>query len=176
MPASDRNKLTQHLDALLLLRAGRVLVAAGFVTGAGALGGCTSTGIDDVAPSAQSMLPENAPAPNSAQRGTAAAVPPAAGTGLDAPLETVAAPEAPAGTGGARNTGTFPNLNVKPQAANVQISNPEKQAEVQALRAEQQAHESTIATAGKGTTDPALLRKLAAQHAEEALKKIEGQK
>ena len=172
MPASHRNKLTQHLDALLLLRAGRVLAAAGFVAGAAALGGCTSTGMDEVAPSAQSMPPESA----SAQRGTAAALPPAAGTGFDAPLETVAAPEAAAGSGGAHNTGTFPNLNIKPQPANVQISDVEKQAEVQALRAEQQAHESTIATAGKGTTDAALLRKLADQHAEEALKKIEGQK
>jgi hypothetical protein len=73
------------------------------------------------------------------------------------------------------DTGTFPNLNIKPQVANEQISPEEKQAQIEALTAAQKSHAATAA-AGSNTTDPVLLRKLAATHAQDALKAIEAQK
>jgi hypothetical protein len=81
-----------------------------------------------------------------------------------------AAQEAPASPArGAVDTGTYPNLNVRPAAAAEQLS-PEKSAsEIESLKAVQARHASPPASA---TTDPQLLRKLAATHADEALKKI----
>lgn len=160
--------MTQRLDALSFLRAGRVAGGIGLAIFAAIAAGCTSTSLDDAAPTA-ATLPQTAPAPTGAQRGTATNT---AGVQLvDAPVETVAAP---AGPRGPKDTGTFPNLNIPPEVANQQITDAEKAAEVSALRAAQQQHEATLATAGKDTTNPVVLRKLAAEHADEALKKIEG--
>jgi hypothetical protein len=74
-----------------------------------------------------------------------------------------------------RDTGTFPNLNIKPEVATEQISPEEKTAQIEAMQAarEQQA---AAGAAGTATTDPVLLRKLAASHASDALKEIEAQK
>ena len=80
----------------------------------------------------------------------------------------------PTAANGPRNTGTFPNLNIKPEVATAQISPEEKQAQIQALQAAQQQQAAT-GSAGTGTTDPVLLRKLAATHADDALKAIEAQ-
>ena len=84
------------------------------------------------------------------------------------------APVEAASSGAPKDTGTFPNLNIKPQVATEQITPEEKAAHVEALTAAQQQHAATSATAGKGTTNPVLLRKLAATHATDALKEIEG--
>jgi hypothetical protein len=75
-------------------------------------------------------------------------------------------------TGEPKDTGTFPNLNVPPQAATTQISPEEKQAQFEELRAAQQG-QVTAAASAKPPADPALLRKLAATHAADALKTIE---
>ena len=73
-------------------------------------------------------------------------------------------------TGEPKDTGTFPNLNVTPQAATTQISPEEKQAHIDELHTAQQGQAATAA-AGKAPTNPVLLRKLAATHAEDALKR-----
>jgi hypothetical protein len=177
MPVRSCNLLTQRLDAHPFLRATRAVFVLGFAGAAAALSGCTTASIDDAVPSAQSMLPETAPAPSEAQRGTATN-PAVAGANpeiVDAPVETVAVPADPAMTsGGPKNTGTFPNLNIKPGVAAAQITEEEKAADMQALQGIQAGHQATIATAGKGIENPVLLRKLAAEHAKDALKKIEG--
>ena len=85
------------------------------------------------------------------------------------------APVSGISTGEPKDTGTFPNLNVAPQAATTQISPEEKQAHIEELRATQQGLAATTASA-KPTTNPALLRKLAATHADDALKAIESEK
>jgi hypothetical protein len=81
----------------------------------------------------------------------------------------------PAAADGPRNSGTFPNLNVKPQVATEQITPEEKQAQIAAMTAAQQ-EQAAKASAGTATTDPVLLRKLAATHADDALKAIEAAK
>jgi hypothetical protein len=73
-----------------------------------------------------------------------------------------------------RDTGTFPNLNIKPQVATDQISPEEKQAQIDALTTAKQQQAATGA-AGKATTNPILLRKLAATHANDTLKEIAAQ-
>jgi hypothetical protein len=179
MPVRIRSLLTQRLDALPFLRAAHVVVSVvGLAAAAAILAGCTTASIDDATPSAssQSMLPETAPTPAEAQRGTATdpAAAPANPEIVDVPVETVAVPADPMSSAGPKNTGTFPNLNVKPATANTQITEEEKAAELQALRGVQAEHNATLATAGKDLENPVLLRKLAAKHAKDALKKIEG--
>jgi hypothetical protein len=170
--------MTQRLDAPSFLRAGRAMAAIGFAAAAAALYGCTSTNIDDAVPtaanSAQSMLPETAPTPGEVQRGAASASSSTAPEIVDAPVATVAVPDGSMSSGGPKNTGTFPNLNIKPQVANEQISDEQKAAEMRALQAAQAEHQATVPTAAKGIENPVLLRKLAAEHAKDALKKIEG--
>jgi hypothetical protein len=124
--------------------------------------GCTSTGIEDAAPS-MSATPQAAQ-PAGPQRGTASASKQTSGT--------AAAAAEPAGP---KNTGTYPNLNVPPQVANDQITDDEKTAQTSSLRATQQSTAAGAANLGKGVADPVLLRKLAAGHADEALKKIQAQ-
>jgi hypothetical protein len=76
------------------------------------------------------------------------------------------------GQAGARNTGTFPNLNVPPKTAAEQLSSEQTSADTAALKAAGEAN-AAQATSPSGQTDPATLRKLGATHAEEALKAIE---
>ncbi len=73
---------------------------------------------------------------------------------------------------GPKDTGTYPNLNVKPQSAAQQFTTAEQTSETQALQSAQAAQ---AAQAAATTTDPAVLRKLAQTHADDALKKIEAQ-
>jgi hypothetical protein len=81
----------------------------------------------------------------------------------------------PTALDGPRNTGTFPNLNVKPQVATEQITPEEKTAQIEAIQAARQQQAAAGAT-GTAATDPVLLRKLAATHADDTLKAIEAQK
>jgi hypothetical protein len=78
----------------------------------------------------------------------------------------------PSGARGPINTGTFPNLNIPPKPAADQLSPSQSQADTAALRAAQQQN-AAAAAAPSDQADPVLLRKLAASHAEEALKEIE---
>jgi hypothetical protein len=71
---------------------------------------------------------------------------------------------------GALDTGTYPNLNVKPGVANQQLSAEETAA------AKAELAGSAAANAGRNSgvpRDEAYLKWLAAQHDKEALKKIE---
>jgi hypothetical protein len=155
--------MTQRVDTLQFLRAWRTGAMIGCAIAAAAASGCTSTGMDELVRSRSTSAgarPGDAAQPASAQRGTASA---------SAMQAAAAEPSGPI------DTGTFPNLNIPPQTANAQISDEDKAAETEALRAKQQRTASTAANVGKGVADPVLLRKLAAEHADVALKKIEAQ-
>lgn len=77
-------------------------------------------------------------------------------------------------TPGAVDTGTFPNLNIKPQSAAVQISPAEKASAFGQLGAAKNAQAAAGATAAP-PTDPLLLKKIASKHGDDTLKQIAGQ-
>ena len=73
---------------------------------------------------------------------------------------------------GAINTGTFPNLNVVPTSAATPISAGEKASLLWNIG---KAHKSQAASGiGAPKANPIVLKKIAAEHADETLKKIEG--
>jgi len=76
-------------------------------------------------------------------------------------------------SGEARNTGTYPNLNIPPQSAASQISDAEMKEKLSDLQA---AQSSQTAVGGSGTvpSDEARLRKLATTHGQKTLSEIEG--
>ncbi|WP_019173389.1 hypothetical protein [Pseudaminobacter salicylatoxidans] len=74
-------------------------------------------------------------------------------------------------SGQARNTGTFPNLNIPPQSAASQISDAEKAEKLSELKSAQSSQE---AEGGAVPSDEELLKKLAATHAQKTLSEIEG--
>jgi hypothetical protein len=77
-----------------------------------------------------------------------------------------------AGQQGAIDTGTYPNLNVPPQVAAEPLTADEAaslKSRVDGARARQAAGRKGTAT----TSDPTVLRKVAATHGEDTLKKIE---
>lgn len=75
-------------------------------------------------------------------------------------------------TQAARDTGTFPNLNIKPQVAAAQFTDSERTAKLAQLNAEKQrAQAKSGATTEKA--DAVALRKLGANHAGDTLKTIE---
>jgi hypothetical protein len=163
MPRPYQVRMTQRFDMPQHSRVGHAvgIVACAILLSLAA--GCASTGIEAVpvtSASSGTSLPEKAPRPAGAQRGTASA--------------TAAAAKA-AEPAGPKDTGTFPNLNIPPQVAADQITDDEKAAETSDLRATQQGAATTAAGLGQGMTKPALLRKIAAQHAADALKKIDAQ-
>lgn len=145
--------MKQCLDWPVFVRGG--LVAALVATGA--LSGCATATIDEAVPTAAG--PQAAPA-------SAQGVP-----ATDTVPSAVATAEA-ASSVGPKDTGTYPNLNVPRQSANAQFTPEQRAAEAEALQA---AHTAQAAQATSTTTDPAILRKLAETHADEALKKIEGE-
>lgn len=75
-------------------------------------------------------------------------------------------------SGAPRNTGTFPNLNIPPQAAAKQISAQQKAARLAELRAARTGQTAPPGSAGTSASK-ARLKKLASSHATEALKEIE---
>lgn len=161
--------MTQRLEPPFFSRA--LMVGAAGIA-ALSLSACASTSIDDAFPMAPAAPTATAPVPMPA---------PATATTAAAAAAPVAAPVAAAGTetplaGGAKDTGTYPNLNIPPQAANQQISDEEKTAEVEALTAAQKDHAAKAAKSDNGAADAVRLRKLAKTHATDALKAIEGQK
>jgi hypothetical protein len=76
-----------------------------------------------------------------------------------------------AATDGPKNTGTYPNLNIPPQAAAEQFTEAEKSAKLAQLKAAEQAQGSKGGAVK--VSNPAALNTLAKKHAAEALKQIE---
>jgi len=151
--------MKQRFDRVRSLRSGVARAALGLALMSAALTGCASATIDNAVPASSATLMP----------------PPAEGTAAPAVVDASAAVEAAPGDSPPLDTGTFPNLNIKPQVANAQISPEEKQAQIEALTSAQKQQAATAA-AGNKTTDPVLLRNLAATHAKDALKEIETQK
>jgi len=120
------------------------------------LSACATATIDDAVPTAQA---------------TPAAVGEPTVTTADAPADISAAGGETQGNG--KDTGTFPNLNIAPTVAAEQITPAEKQAKLAQLSAEKQ-QQAVKGAAARPTANAAELKKLAATHAEEALKQIEG--
>ncbi|SIT59844.1 conserved hypothetical protein [Mesorhizobium prunaredense] len=77
-----------------------------------------------------------------------------------------------AATDGPKNTGSYPNLNIPPQAAAEQFTEAEKNAKLAQLKAEAQAQGSK-GGAVKVANPAAALNTLAKQHGADALKEIE---
>jgi hypothetical protein len=75
-------------------------------------------------------------------------------------------------TGGPIETGTYPNLNIQPVAAAPQLTESERAAKTAELEA---ARRRVAATRGVASPDQRRLRRLAATHDEEALRRIEGE-
>ncbi len=74
---------------------------------------------------------------------------------------------------GARDTGTYPNLNIKPEVAAEQFTDSEKNAKLGELEADRRnARASTGSAAAKD--ESATLNRLAKSHAGDTLKQIEG--
>ena len=77
-----------------------------------------------------------------------------------------------AGQQGAIDTGTYPNLNVPPQVAAEQMS-PEEAAALKGRVDSARARQGARSRGTVASSDPALLRKVAATHGPDTLKKIE---
>lgn len=77
-------------------------------------------------------------------------------------------------TGGAADTGTFPNLNIPPKVAAQQITPEGKAERIAQLNAAQQ-RQGTSGAAGSPSQNPLLLKQIAATHGDATLKAIEGQ-
>lgn len=74
---------------------------------------------------------------------------------------------------GPRDTGTFPNLNIKPGQAAPQFTDSEAKAKLAALEADRRTAQNPGRAAG-ARNDSAALRKLGATHAKDTLREIEG--
>jgi hypothetical protein len=79
---------------------------------------------------------------------------------------------AAAGVEGPKDTGSYPNLNIKPQVAAQQLTDDERNTKLAQLKADQQAQLSK--GGGAAATNPAALTSLAKTHGDETLKQIEG--
>jgi hypothetical protein len=73
---------------------------------------------------------------------------------------------------GAKDTGSYPNLNIAPQVAAKQFTNEEKTANLAQLKADGQTQASKGGAAN--VADPAALSALAKKHGADTLKQIEG--
>jgi hypothetical protein len=96
-----------------------------------------------------------------------------------APSEVADAESSPAlssgnaqGTG--RNTGVYPNLNIKPGVANTQITPAEKNASLAELEAKRR-QQAARSAANRPAINQAKLKTLAATNADKVLKQIEGE-
>ena len=74
---------------------------------------------------------------------------------------------------GPRDTGSYPNLNIRPGQAAPQFTDDEAKAKLAALEAERKAARNPGRAAG-ARNDSAALRKLAASHGSDTLREIEG--
>jgi len=89
---------------------------------------------------------------------------------LAALLSGCTAANEPSSTG-AIDTGAYPNLNIRPQVANKQLTAGQTASKSAALRAAQRAN---AAGAAVPPNDIPLLRKIGQTHGQEALDEIEG--
>ncbi|MHA6644526.1 hypothetical protein [Mesorhizobium sp. A623] len=90
------------------------------------------------------------------------------GCGTSSPVES-AAPISQ----GARDTGTYPNLNIKPEVAAQQFTDAEKTAKLSQLQADR-ANAAALPGTTTEASDAATLDHLAATHGTDTLKQIEG--
>ncbi|MBK8457033.1 MAG: hypothetical protein IPL47_07935 [Phyllobacteriaceae bacterium] len=111
-----------------------------------ALAACKTASLQDVAPTAAVVEPKSEP-----------------------PVPTPKPDEAET-VDGPTNTGAFPNLNVRPDAAAGQLSEEEKAAEIARLNA---ARAGQGSSAGASPAEIARLKKLAVSHGDKALEEIE---
>lgn len=120
------------------------------------LAGCTSTGLQDIAPQAAPLPAPAAPLPTPAPRGQGA--PESAGQSAETDR-------------GPANTGEFPNLNVTPDKAAPELSTSDKASLIAQLNAARAANAAGPTPAG--AAEVARLRALARRHGAAALKEIE---
>ena len=73
---------------------------------------------------------------------------------------------------GPKDTGTFPNLNIKPQVAAAQFTEEEKNAKLAQLKADSNAQAAK--GGGPRVANQAALKDLAKRHGDQTLKQIEG--
>jgi hypothetical protein len=73
---------------------------------------------------------------------------------------------------GAKDTGSYPNLNIKPPVAAPQFTEAERNARLAELKADEQTQASKGGAAN--VADQAALNELAKKHGDETLKQIEG--
>lgn len=73
---------------------------------------------------------------------------------------------------GARDTGTYPNLNIKPQVAAEQFTDAERDAKLSELKADRDRAAGGIR--GGARNDAPALNRLAKSHGNETLQQIEG--
>lgn len=71
----------------------------------------------------------------------------------------------------ARDTGTYPNLNIRPKGQTTQFSENERAAGTARLQAAQRAHQSQAGA--PAPSDVAALKRLGQNHAQDALRVIE---
>lgn len=75
-----------------------------------------------------------------------------------------------------RNTGTYPNLNIRPETAAPQLTVQQRAAAARTLAANARAAQTGVATTTLTPEEQARLRKLAEDQGEEVLAEIEGRK
>ena len=132
-----------------------------------ALAGCQTARIDDIAPQSTAQLPP-----------PSASAPPAAGGTAAASADTAERAEDGKGRpppgwpppGSARDTGTYPDLNVPPPVATTQITNSQESASKTELNALKQRAQGT---AKPTVSNQAALRKLGNSRGQDILKEIE---
>ena len=131
-----------------------------------ALAACQTARIDDIAPQSAAPLPPPS-ASASADGGTAIA---SADTAEEAEDGTGRPPPGWPPPGSARDTGTYPDLNVAPSVATTQITNSQESASKAELNALKQRTQGATAPT---VSDQAALRKLSSSRGQDILKEIE---
>jgi hypothetical protein len=124
------------------------------------LAGCTTNSVDDLAPQSATAFP-------AAPDGNPLETPAMASRDIEADIAARKRRNAPS------DTGQYPNLNIAPGVAAPQFTKEEAAAKKAALKAT--GAQLAADTAGdKAETDTPRLRKLAGEHAKQALNEIEG--
>ena len=131
-----------------------------------ALAACQTARIDDIAPQSAAPLPPPS-ASASAEDGTAIA---SADTAEEAEDGRGRPPPGWPPPGSARDTGTYPDLNVPPPVATTQITNSQESASKAELNALKQRAQGT---AKPTVSNQAALRKLGNSRGQDILKEIE---
>ena len=133
--------------------------------------GCTTMRLEDTLPASSA-----APPPISAEVASSVSGTGEAGeSALDAPPAEIGAQPAPGQTGAVPATsGSFPNLNLRPQPANSQMSAAQRDQRTEELRAAQQRVQTTGGRAAASALTAEQMRRLAREREEQTLRRIEG--